>query len=481
MKPTKTLLSPANDGTNMLSRILFHLAHDVYQNAPLSAQSREYFENNIAERGFFFVADSEKYLHPTDFSLVPISTFWETIKHDSSGIFCHRIEDTEGLTGYLVCSTCLGIDKRQEKIAAGFLYSPDKSRMRRVENIDYEMLAELKRFYGEFIGSSVVDKFINDESKFRYMVDPGDKTIISELAPSYIESDDIMMLSHRIVSENFLNQILTGKPENANPPILDSQIREFEISRIKLCNFNYALITFKLASIKMDRDVEYDMVIRNFSHKIRNKLTALQSAVEQLALQKGKMLDDDDLSLTKVIHNVSRNMDYMVGRLHQFGAGADLNFSPCNLNKVIQKTIDDKIEEFGKSAGISFSPSRSLELFIGDAARLEIALKELLDNAMDAVGEIGIVNVSVKDSANSISIIISNDVAETAFPSFDLGKTLHFEPFRSAKSDRSGMGISIARKIIAGHGGSLKIEKNRENRFLATIELPKTSIEETMH
>jgi len=231
----------------------------------------------------------------------------------------------------------------------------------------------------------------------------------------------------------------------------------------------------------MDRDVEYDMVIRNFSHKIRNKLTALQSAVEQLALQKGKMLDDDDLSLTKVIHNVSRNMDYMVGRLHQFGAGADLNFSPCNLNKVIQKTIDDKIEEFGRSAGISFSPSRSLELFIGDAARLEIALKELLDNAMDAVGEIGIVNVSVKDSANSISIIISNDVAETAFPSFDLGKTLHFEPFRSAKSDRSGMGISIARKIIAGHGGSLKIEKNRENRFLATIELPKTSIEETMH
>lgn len=467
----------------MLSKILFNLAYEIYRNAPLSTQSCEYFGDNIAECGIFFVADSEKYLHPTDFSSVPISAFWETIKHDSSGIFSHRIEETEGLTGYLVCSTCLGIDIRQEKIVAGFLLSLDKSKTRRVENKYYEMLAELKRFYSEFIGSSVIDKYINDESKFRYMIDPENKSIISELAPSFIESNDVKILSRRIISENFLNQILMGKTgnENENQLILDSQIREFEISRIKLCNFNYALITFKLATTKKCGDLEYDTVIKNFSHKIRNKLTALQSATEHLALQKGKMLDDDDLSLTKVIHDVSRNMDHIVGRLHQFGTGADLNFSSCDLNKVIQKTIDDKTKEFGGAIGISFSPSRNLEPFIGDASRLEVALNELFDNAIEAAGETGIINAFVKDSANSISIIISNDITKTDFAPFDPNKMLYTGPLHSTKSDRSGMGISIARKIIAGHNGSLKIEKDRENKFLATIELPKTSIEETTH
>ncbi len=466
--------------TSMLSKILFNLSNDIYSRNPLLSGCCEYFNGNVPEHGFFFVADEEKYIHPPDFSIVPASIIWETIKHDSSGIFCHRIGDTEGIGGYLVCATYLGPDRRKEEIAAGFLYSADKSKTGKVENFYFETLAKLKRFYSEFAASSIVDKFIGDESKFRYVVDLKDGSIASQFIPSPIESDDVMMQSQRIVSENLLRQIMAGKGGDENQLILDSRVREFRMSTFRICDCEYALLSFELTPSILDEGREYERVIANFSHKIKNKLTALGSAAEQLTLQKGKEVGEDDICLANVIHDVSENMDYMVGRLGQYCVAQQSEYTSFDLNDTIRRLISEEQLRLGRPAKVSFSPTEEFEPFTGDASRIEIALKELIDNAIEAADETGTVRISIKRGVEAVSVKISNNVAVPSHSLGTIGNEFAFEPFHSTKSDRAGMGIRIARKIIASHGGVLAIERNHENQFLATVELPLTSIRETV-
>ena len=53
----------------------------------------------------------------------------------------------------------------------------------------------------------------------------------------------------------------------------------------------------------------------------------------------------------------------------------------------------------------------------------------------------------------------------------DLNKI--FDPFFSTKEKGTGLGVSIVRNIIEGHGGSIRIESKLDAGTTVTIDLPR--------
>ena len=106
----------------------------------------------------------------------------------------------------------------------------------------------------------------------------------------------------------------------------------------------------------------------------------------------------------------------------------------------------------------------------GDAVQLRQAFLNILLNAVEAMPGGGILRILCrKMNANALSITFVDTGA--GIPEADIGKVL--DPFYSMKQKfgNIGLGLSIARGIIEGHGGTLKIESAPGEGTRVTVTL----------
>ncbi|RUA07864.1 MAG: hypothetical protein DSY38_02305, partial [Fusobacteria bacterium] len=100
--------------------------------------------------------------------------------------------------------------------------------------------------------------------------------------------------------------------------------------------------------------------------------------------------------------------------------------------------------------------------FLGDPIELTKALREIINNSINAIKGVanGRINIISRVYTDNITIrIIDNGCG---IPKKLLEENL-FEPFTSGNENTSGLGLTIAYKIITSHNGVIKIISN-ENK-----------------
>jgi two-component system nitrogen regulation sensor histidine kinase NtrY len=105
-----------------------------------------------------------------------------------------------------------------------------------------------------------------------------------------------------------------------------------------------------------------------------------------------------------------------------------------------------------------------------DPEQFRRVIINLMDNALEAMGGRGSVEVSLRTSADGGRVFI--DVADDGPGIRDEDKERLFEPYFSTKKDGTGLGLAIADKIVAEHGGSMRVRDNQPRGSVFTIELP---------
>ena len=109
-----------------------------------------------------------------------------------------------------------------------------------------------------------------------------------------------------------------------------------------------------------------------------------------------------------------------------------------------------------------------------DPARIAQALGNLLDNAFTHTPEGGRVMVSAQASAGGVEVAVA-DTGPGIAPE-DLKRVFdrfyRADPSRARSSGGSGLGLTIARRLVEAHGGSIEVESvvGQGSRF--TISLP---------
>lgn len=110
----------------------------------------------------------------------------------------------------------------------------------------------------------------------------------------------------------------------------------------------------------------------------------------------------------------------------------------------------------------------------GDPFSLELAFGAVLRNALDATGDGDLVTVTGKHpktcaAGNSVARISVVDTGRGMEPQF-LDKAAI--PFYSTKPERDGLGLSLAMRVIDGHGGLLSISSSAGRGTGVDIVLP---------
>ena len=109
-----------------------------------------------------------------------------------------------------------------------------------------------------------------------------------------------------------------------------------------------------------------------------------------------------------------------------------------------------------------------------DATNLELALLNLMTNAVDAMPKGGMLSVVVRETPqNKVRV----EVSDTGHGISDELMTRIFDPWVSTKKPGrgTGLGLAIARDVIAAHGGTITVASTVGHGTTFTIDLPSDS------
>jgi len=146
---------------------------------------------------------------------------------------------------------------------------------------------------------------------------------------------------------------------------------------------------------------------------------------------------------------------------------------PIELHAVINESLalvahDLRARQIETS--VNLSPSNCV--ISGDQVLLQQVLVNLVMNAMDAMDATAPARrqIAISTEVRGANVAISVRDTGTGLPAH-LDGTL-FTPFVTTKTKGLGIGLTIARTIVEGHGGAIEAHNNSEGGATFTVTLP---------
>jgi signal transduction histidine kinase len=201
------------------------------------------------------------------------------------------------------------------------------------------------------------------------------------------------------------------------------------------------------------------------AHEIRNPLFIIRSAAEKLRDACPERSADIESYVIEEVDRLNGTLtDYLLfardepGRVVSFDLAATLGRSVRNVRESLEGSDVELVAGFE----IDRAP------FSGEEMRLQQAFLNIILNARQAIAGKGRVRVSLSSSDRHYLIRVADTGAGIAEK--DLSRI--FEPFFTTKTYGSGLGLSIAKKVIENHGGRIAIKSATGSGTEIMITLP---------
>ena len=238
------------------------------------------------------------------------------------------------------------------------------------------------------------------------------------------------------------------------------------------------LVFVVLVTRRMSRDVERELAQREalaavgefaseLAHEVRNPLTSVRLDLQRVDEVAGEAEPVRHIA-ARVLRQVERIERTVTGALRVARGGA-IDRRPVDLRVVLEHTRRTAEPEFalrGAQLALGAMPG-PLELE-GDAEALEQLFLNLLINSAQALARGGTARVDAECRNGAIVVTIVD--TGTGMSARQLAETE--QPFRSSKRDGTGLGLKIARRIVASHRGELGVTSAMGRGTTVRVTLP---------
>ncbi len=210
-------------------------------------------------------------------------------------------------------------------------------------------------------------------------------------------------------------------------------------------------------------------VAAHVAHEIRNPLVSIGGFARRLQRKAGDA--DYVASRSEIIVKEVTRLEQILKNVADFTAPGQPELQPTQLNRLIAEVIEHQ-EPFldGLAVTVKTNLEPDLPEILGDADKLKQVFLNLVKNACQAMGRGGLltINSGTIDSGRGVHVeVIDNG---PGVPPDRLEEI--FNPFFTCRSDGTGLGLAVSRKIIVDHGGTLSASNNRDRGARFVILLP---------
>lgn len=235
-------------------------------------------------------------------------------------------------------------------------------------------------------------------------------------------------------------------------------------------------ITSQIEQLK-EKDVQRRQLVAQVSHDLRTPLASMQGYIESLRLRRERLSSQEQDHYLDIALKEGRRLSRLVEELFELAALEAREKQPAPEPFPLAELVHDVVQKHGQAAResqleLTLSGDPTMPTAYADLAMTERVLDNLIGNAIaysPAGGRIEVV-VGLVDGVPQVCVQDSGP----GIPAQDLAHI--FDPFyrgeASAGSGHAGLGLAIARRIMALQGGDIRVENRACGGAAFCIRLP---------
>ncbi len=217
-------------------------------------------------------------------------------------------------------------------------------------------------------------------------------------------------------------------------------------------------------------------IARTIAHEVRNPLTNILLATEQLKETETK--NEESGVLLDLINRNAARINQLVSDLLNATRFSHLDFSETDINKLIEETLElanDRLELNQIIVEKSYcNEPCTLSL---DIEKMKVAFLNIIVNAIEAMEKgNGVLRIKTRRLDGKCIVEISDNgkgIDEEAMQKL-------FEPYFTTKLKGNGLGLTNTQNIILNHNGTMRVysKPGEGTSFIITLDLLKKYAEE---
>jgi signal transduction histidine kinase len=214
------------------------------------------------------------------------------------------------------------------------------------------------------------------------------------------------------------------------------------------------------------------------SHELRTPVSLIRTEAE-LALRRSRKEEEYKESLRHILLEAERTtvlIEQLLAVARSDSGRESVNLQPLNMSQVLSDVADGwKQVALIRDVQLTIEVADQSAVVMGDETLIRRLADILLDNAFKYTASPGSVSLRLEQTESKIVLAVRDSGLGIATE--EQGKI--FERFyrvdkaRSRAQGGAGLGLSIARWIVAQHGGSIKVESCMGAGSEFRVELPK--------
>lgn len=199
--------------------------------------------------------------------------------------------------------------------------------------------------------------------------------------------------------------------------------------------------------------------------ELRNPLANLKMSFYSLARNSatGVMARQDLEQMDSSI----KIMDKTISFLNNLSRNLDLNREWLNVNHLLDEVLQALAPIVDPDVVIVKDYSKVSRLFL-DRGRMHTVYGNIIENALETMPCGGRLRITTSENQSTVSVILEDN-------GFGMDREVSrhiFEPFVSAKPNGMGLGMTVCRKIVEAHGGTIKVRSTPGKGTAVCVEMP---------
>jgi len=292
-------------------------------------------------------------------------------------------------------------------------------------------------------------------------------------------------------------RLLDEMPENKTTGLFDGYVRTVEEGLPSVKEFHYSgsgmnswfrhhavkledgfMVTFsditeqkraEMINQESDRLELTAQITRTVAHEVRNPLTNIHLALEQIQDEMADKAEEVQPYFAIVDRNLKR-IGTLIKEMLESSRKRDLNLIPCRMDDIVQnaiKAVNDRLSLKGMTGVVEVA--EDLPEVMADCELINLAITNIAVNAVEAMeaGK-GRLELRVTRTNNAVVMEISDNGKGIAPENLQR----LFEPFYSGRPGGLGLGLTTARSIIHSHGVMLDVRSVVGEGTTFTLRFP---------
>ncbi len=233
--------------------------------------------------------------------------------------------------------------------------------------------------------------------------------------------------------------------------------------------------------LRAQRQVAWKEVAQRVAHEIKNPLTPVTLSAERIRRHSERNTPESRDIVRRCADIILSSAESVRRLVDQFGSLAEFPAAmprAADLNTIVRSAVhqfEDRLD------GIRIEERLAADLppVLADQEALKRAIANLIDNAAEAMQNSLVKVLTLETTLNESGSMAEITIADTGSGLTENMRERLFLPYFSTKQRGTGLGLTIAAKIVQDHGGTIRAEQNQPQgaRFVLNLPLvpPKTT------